>query len=61
MKHLTQFTFKSGVLILVALIFVVTACATPTTQMSSATQAPAATAAGQAAVHPSAWASSSQK
>ncbi|MBI4631298.1 MAG: cupredoxin domain-containing protein [Chloroflexi bacterium] len=52
MKHPTQFTFKSGVLILVALIFVVTACATPTTQMSSATQAPAATAAGQAAVQP---------
>ena len=45
MKHSTQFTFKSGLLILTALAFVVAACATPTTQTSatnpvSAAQAP---------------------
>lgn len=53
MKHPTQLTFKSGVLVLIVLAFVVAACATPTAQ-TSATTAAAATQApmAQAPIQP---------
>jgi len=49
MKHSTRFTFKSGLLVLSALAFVIAACATPVPQVS-ATNPPAA--ATQAPVKP---------